>query len=67
MNWEYYTFEPRLVRDSDENRSDYILRVFNELGAEGWEFVSMVEYNFMFKRPLATKSVKKTGQSSITK
>lgn len=60
MNWEYLSFEPRLVRDSDETRSDYLTRKLNEFGQEGWELVNYIDHRYVFKRPLTAKSAKKT-------
>ena len=64
MNWEYLSFQTKLLRDSGETQNEYLLRSLNELGAEGWELVGYIDHRYLFKRPLNAKTAKKTGQSS---
>lgn len=53
--WEYRTLRP--PRGDAKKESEDPLEQLNELGAEGWEFVSTIEYvgggtkYLVFKRP----------------
>lgn len=48
--WEYAVFEPKLVIWQKE--SDKAEAWLNDLGAEGWEFVSILSGMCVFKRQL---------------
>jgi hypothetical protein len=64
MNWEYLSFQTKLLMEANETRSDYLVRSLNELGQDGWELVGYIDHRYVFKRPLAAKITKKTGHSS---
>jgi hypothetical protein len=64
MNWEYLSFQTKLLRDTDETQNEYLTRSLNELGQAGWELVTYANHQYVFKRPLAAKITKKTGQST---
>ena len=65
MKWEYHVEE--LVYEHDGEQEIPASRTLNELGAEGWELVSVVDtgnaeadtgcphFAFVFKRPLESK------------
>lgn len=65
MKWEYHLFETKVFReDKNEPWRDYLLRSFNELGEEGWEYCEKIEHRYLFKREFIAKTAKKTGQTT---